>query len=110
MGTANGKTMEFAMLAGNRFGFLVNHIDKLAAKSSAKAACGAQLAGEPVPERLASVNLSFPTSFVAPRKDGAVAGGNQLPAPRQNNALRRRVRCCRCKNQRGWAREFLTGF
>ena len=36
MGTANGKMMEFALLAGNRFGFLANHIDKLAAKSSPK--------------------------------------------------------------------------
>lgn len=46
----------------------------------------------------------------APRKDGAVVGGIPLPAPRQNNALRRRERRCRCKNQRGWAREFLTVF
>ena len=28
--------MEFALLAGNRFGFLVNHTDKLTAKSSPK--------------------------------------------------------------------------
>lgn len=47
---------------------------------------------------------------MAPRKDGAVVGGIPLPAPRQNNALRRRERRCRCKNQRGWAREFLTVF
>ena len=39
MGTANGKMMEFALLAGNRFGFLVNHIGKLAANISFNIAC-----------------------------------------------------------------------
>ena len=35
METVNGKTMAFALLAGNRCGFLENHTDKLAMKISA---------------------------------------------------------------------------
>ena len=33
MGMANGKTMAFALLAENRYGYPVNHTDKLAKKS-----------------------------------------------------------------------------
>ena len=38
MGMANGKTMAFALLAENRYGYPENHTDKLATKSSAQTA------------------------------------------------------------------------
>lgn len=38
MGMANGKTMEFALLAENRYGYPENHIDKLATKSRTRTA------------------------------------------------------------------------
>ena len=38
MGMANGKTMVFALLAENRYGYQENHTDKLATKSSATTA------------------------------------------------------------------------
>ena len=38
MGMANGKTMAYALLAENRYGYQENHTDKLATKSSAPTA------------------------------------------------------------------------
>ena len=38
MGMANGKTMAFALLAENRYGYQENHTDKLATKSSTRTA------------------------------------------------------------------------
>ena len=38
MVTANGKMMEFALLAGNRFGYLESRTDKLATKTIAPTA------------------------------------------------------------------------
>ena len=38
MGMANGKTMAFALLAENRYGYQENHTDKLATKSRTRTA------------------------------------------------------------------------
>ena len=53
--------------------------------TNAKAMCGAWLGAYALPGRLDPANLMKILCYMAPRKDGAVAGGIPLPAPRQNN-------------------------
>lgn len=54
--------------------------------ANAKAMCGAWLGAYALPGRLDPAN-QVSLKNMAPRKDGAAAGGIPLPAPRQNNAL-----------------------
>ena len=65
--------------------------------------------GYALPGRLDPANhISFST-FWHPGKTGPRRAESRYQPQGRTMRLARRVRSCRCKNQRGWAREFLTG-
>ena len=77
--------------------------------ANAKAMCGAWLGAYALPGRLDPANPYFYNSSDRhPGKTGPRRAESRYQPQGRTMRFARRVRCCRCKNQRGWAREFLT--
>ena len=82
-----------------------------ACPTNAKAMCGAWLGAYALPGRLDPANPYFYNSSDRhPGKTGPRRAESRYQPQGRTMRFARRVRCCRCKNQRGWAREFLTVF
>ena len=109
MGMANGKTMAFALLAENRYGYQENHTDKLATKSRTRTAqrwtevaamrlidgdtLWEKLDDEPWYDNADRDEISLPIVAAAPTVDAVVV-----------------VRCKDCKYLRVWNQKDLYAF